>query len=85
MFNRSYNLNRDLFWSRSPGNSNSSSNSSSTTAQSEPSTPGPGPTVALPPALYRERRGLAARGKQGSGQVLRLSFIYYVLIVYCKM
>ena len=74
MFNWSYNLNRDLFWSRSPGNSssNSNSNSNSTTAQSEPSTPGPGPTVALPPALYRERRGLAARGKQGSGQVLRL-------------
>ena len=83
MFNWSYNLNRDLFWSRSPGNNNSNSNSSSssnssrTTAQSEPSTPGPGPTVALPPALYRERRGLAARGKQGSGQVLRLLFIMY--------
>ena len=67
MFNWSYNLNRDLFWSRSPGNSN---NSNSTTAQSVPCTPGPGPTVALPPALYRERRGLAARGKQGSGQVV---------------
>ena len=78
MFNWSYNLNRDLFWSRSPGNSNSSSNSNSTTtAQSEPSTPGPGPTSVLPPALYRERRGLAARGKQGSGQVLRLLFIMY--------
>ena len=79
MFNWSYNLNRDLFWSRSPGNSSSNSNStsSSTTAQSEPSTPGQGPTVALPPALYRERRGLAARGKQGSGQVLRLLFITY--------
>ena len=73
MFNWSYNLNRDLFWSRSPGNSNSNSSSNSnSTTQSEPSTPGPGPTVALPPALYRERRGLAARGKQGSGQVLRL-------------
>ena len=76
MFNWSYNLNRDLFWSRIPGNSNSNnisnSNSSTTTAQSEPSTQGPGPTVALPPALYRERRGLAARGKQGSGQVLLL-------------
>ena len=60
MFNWSYNLNRDLFWSRSLGNNNSNNDNTATT-QSVPCTPGPGPTVALPPGLYRERRGLAAR------------------------
>ena len=57
-FNWSYNLNKDLFWSSRPSK------------VSSPSVPGtPGPTVALAPALYRERRGLGALGKQRSGQL----------------
>ena len=63
-FNWSYNLNKDLFWSRN------SQTVSSPGAGGEKNKSVPGtPTVALPPAQYRERRGLGALGKQRSGQV----------------
>ena len=62
-FNWSYNLNKDLFWSRG---SNKVSNPG-VGGEKHKSVPGT-PTVALPPAQYRERRGLGALGKQRSGQ-----------------
>ena len=62
-FNWSYNLNKDLFWSRG-SNKVSSPGVGEEKHKSVPSTP----TVALPPAQYRERRGLGALGKQRSGQ-----------------
>ena len=64
-FNWSYNLNRDMFWSRSAPvtKDQDKEGSSKSKSQSVPVTP----TVALPTRLYKERRGLGSIGKQSSG------------------
>ena len=64
-FNWSYNLNRDMFWSRSAPvtKDHDKEGSSKPKNQSVPATP----TVALPTKLYKEKRGLGNIGKQNSG------------------
>ena len=62
-FNWSYNLNKDMFWSKS-NNTSKETKETGTKNKSVPSTP----TVALPATLYKQKRGLGNIGKKGSGR-----------------
>ena len=70
-FNWSYNLNKDIFWS----NMNMNNRDEDKKNKSVPSTP----TVALPPSLYKQKRGLGSLGKQSSGRFVFVKSQYLIL------